>query len=681
MIKKILIANRGEIACRIIKTCKRLNIATVAIYSDIDENAMFVKQADESYALKGISSEDTYLNIEKILDIANRANVDAIHPGYGFLSENAEFAQRLKDANFNFIGPESDAILQMGMKSTAKKIMQAAGVPVLPGYNDDDNSDDVLYSAAEKIGYPILIKAAAGGGGKGMRIVHDAQNLIPSIAAAKREAQKSFSNDKLIIEKFLESPRHIEVQIMSDKFGNGIYLFERDCSMQRRYQKIIEEAPAPNFDEKLRHKLGEAALQAASAINYCGAGTVEFLVDNNNFYFMEMNTRLQVEHPVTEMITNLDLVELQILVANDCKLPFNQNDLKIDGVAIEARLYAEDPQNNFLPACGTIKYLNIDELTEDPGFIRIDTGVETSDAVDIYYDPMLAKIIAKGKNREQARERLLQCLDNSYLIGLKNNINFLKACLKNKQFVKGIFSTNFIEEQYDSLLQKNSFLHPEILIAAAIYKNLYSKINHGFGNLQNDPWDLRHNFKINQAYSCSISLKLTNIDNQDIESEAGMNNISVIRIECIDYDKDNNIYSLNVTFNDDKYNLKQVSYDPIDKTINFNFNGLEKIKVLDIKDEVYILHKGHSYSVNYSSKNAKKDTIVNKGALNAPMPGTIVAVNVEQGSKVNAGDILIILEAMKMEHPIKAPREGTIANIHFTQGEQVAEGAELLIME
>lgn len=689
MISKILIANRGEIACRIIKTCKKLNIKSVIIFSDSDRNCLFVQNADESYKIEGTSVQDTYLNIDKIIAIAKLAQVDAIHPGYGFLSENSEFADKVLKAGIKFIGPSSAAILAMGLKSKAKELMQQALVPILPSYDLND---------LQNIEYPVLIKAAAGGGGKGMRIVNNSRDLTEAVAAAKREALKYFANDELIIEKYLPHPRHVEVQILFDNHGNGVYLFERDCSLQRRYQKIIEEAPAPNISANLRAKLGEQALMAGKAVNYSGVGTIEFLLDGENFYFMEMNTRLQVEHPVTELITGLDLVELQIKVANGEALPFKQSDLKIHGHAIEARLYAEDVPNNFLPATGVIKHLDYN-VRDD---VRIDSGIKAFDEISIYYDPMLAKIIAHGPDREKAILNLQQALDNIHLIGVKNNLAFLSSCIRHESFINAKLSTNFIDNNIDNLIDNtlganlSSMELDNLWLTAGLYYNFYQE---GHPELVNDPWSKYYNWRNCQSNSTNFSLNFST-DRQNFSRNFNIEYLDSQQIEAGYTQSGNSILGgALVAFENsaNKYLCKQISINQINNIIDISFdvkvlNNAENQKsaeesrrisnrIIKIDEKLNILYGARLYvlddkPITILDSNTKRDN-----SLFAPMPGTIIAINVENGSKVNEGDPLIILEAMKMEHTISAPSTGTVKNINFKKGEQVALGVELLIME
>ena len=458
-IAKLLIANRGEIACRVMATCQKLGIKTVAVYSEADKDAMHRHMADEAVFIGPAAASESYLVADKIIDAAKRTGADAVHPGYGFLSENPEFAETCEKNDIIFVGPSATSMRAMALKGAAKKLMEDADVPVVPGYHGDDQSLETLTSEANRIGYPVLIKAVAGGGGKGMRMVYSADEIEAGIEAARREGENSFGNGKLLIEKLIQKPRHIEVQVFGDADGNAVHLFERDCSLQRRHQKVVEEAPAPGMTDSMRAKMGEAAVKAAEAINYTGAGTVEFIadvsngLDENSFYFMEMNTRLQVEHPVTEMITGLDLVEWQIMVAEGQALPLAQDeiDLAVDGHAVEVRLYAEDPYNDFLPSIGRVGMF--DPYTETAFGTRIDAGVQDGDSVSIHYDPMIGKLIAWGENRLEAIEALERLVAETPVTGLVTNRDFLGKCLAHADFKAGDVHTGFIEEYADTLLK------------------------------------------------------------------------------------------------------------------------------------------------------------------------------------------------------------------------------------
>jgi acetyl-CoA carboxylase biotin carboxylase subunit len=450
MIRKILVANRGEIAVRIMRSCKEMDIDSVAVYSDVDRNSMHVRYATEAYHIGPSPSAESYLNMDKIIEVALRCKADAIHPGYGFLSENATFARKVEDAGIVFIGPTPDAISKMGDKVTARKIMIDAGVPVVPGIQKELDSDDDIRKVADEIGYPIIIKASAGGGGKGMRLVHKPAELLPSYRMAKSEAKSAFGNDAVYIEKYIESPHHIEFQVLADSHGNTVHLFERECSVQRRHQKVVEETPSPLMTPELRERMGQQAIAAAQSVNYVGAGTVEFLVDNSlNFYFLEMNTRLQVEHPITERVTGIDLVKQQILIAQGKHLSFRQGDIRQFGHAIECRVYAEDPENNFMPSPGLIKH-----ITEPTGLgIRTDGYVYEGYTIPIYYDPMISKLIVWAQTRTEAIQRMKRALYEYKITGVKTSIPFLKRIMDTPDFVKGTYDTHFIANNEDFLLQ------------------------------------------------------------------------------------------------------------------------------------------------------------------------------------------------------------------------------------
>ncbi len=470
-ISKILIANRGEIACRVIDTCERLGIQTVAVYSDADADAQHVERADEAIHIGPSPAAESYLIADKIIDAAKATGADAIHPGYGFLSENAEFADRCDQEGLIFIGPKGKSIRAMGLKGTAKKLMVDAGVPVVPGYHGEDQDPAVLKKAADDIGYPVLIKAVAGGGGKGMRKVMKAEDFAEALEAAKREGANSFGNDVVLIEKFIEKPRHIEIQVFGDSHGDAVYLFERDCSLQRRHQKVVEEAPAPGMPEDMRQAMGDAAVRAAKAIDYQGAGTIEFIVDASNglnpkgFYFMEMNTRLQVEHPVTEMITDTDLVEWQIRVAEGHPIPKKQDELSIEGHSFEVRLYAEDPAKNFMPQTGRLDYFHVEKQDN----MRLESGVIEGDEISVFYDPMIAKLVTHGATRDEALTRMIDVIRGTYVAGLKTNLNFLINTLKHSAFQDADFDTNFIDQNIDTLVaDEDDGLMVDMMLAVSV---------------------------------------------------------------------------------------------------------------------------------------------------------------------------------------------------------------------
>ncbi|TAL27584.1 MAG: acetyl/propionyl/methylcrotonyl-CoA carboxylase subunit alpha [Alphaproteobacteria bacterium] len=662
-IKKILIANRGEIACRIMRTCQRLGISTVAVYSEADAKALHVEVADEAILIGPPAARESYLDMNKIIGAAKTAGADAIHPGYGFLSENEDFAEACEKAGIIFIGPPPAAIRAMGGKSEAKALMEKAGVPLVHGYHGDKQDEKFLEAEAEKIGFPVLIKASAGGGGKGMRIVEGRKGFSEQLTGAKREAKAAFGDDHVLIEKYLIDPRHVEIQVFADKAGNTVYLFERDCSVQRRHQKVLEEAPAPGLSEATRKKMGEAAVAAAKAIGYVGAGTVEFLLDaKENFYFMEMNTRLQVEHPVTEYITGLDLVELQIRVAEGQKLPFAQKDLKIDGHAMEVRLYAEDPANNFLPGAGQIKFLRF-PLESDK--VRVDTGVREApfgqgDVISIHYDPMIAKIIAHGKDRATAIANLSRALDETMIAGPKTNLAFLRALLGNKAFASGKISTHFIKAHEKELLPAKAASSKEAL-ALAVLGLLNEREKPAAAADASSPWNDRSAWRIGGAET--ETFKFTDHGKEHI-----------VAVSC-----KKGVAQPDVTVDGAKFSaaVEPSSYD------------LSYDAKLDGKQyNAALLHEGRHLTLMYGSHHedlhyldplafeAEDDEA--DGRLHAPMPGKVVAVRVELGSKVKKGQPLIIVEAMKMEHTIIAPADGEVLSIHARVGDQVDEKLELI---
>ena len=630
MFTKILIANRGEIACRIIRTAQCLGIKTVAVYSDADRYALHVKMADEAISIGPPPPAESYLAGEKIVSAALKSGAQAIHPGYGFLSENTDFCQLCTTNNIVFIGPSVEAITAMGSKSTAKKLMQAAKVPTVPGYHGDDQCPSMLKKHAQSIGYPVLLKASAGGGGKGMRAVLSAAEFEDALISAKRESMTSFGDDQMLIEKYLTRPRHVEIQVFCDSHGNGVYLFERDCSIQRRHQKVIEEAPAPNMATKLRQRMGEAALAAAKAIEYEGAGTVEFLLDSGGeFFFMEMNTRLQVEHPVTEMITQQDLVAWQLRVANGEPLPLKQDDLNINGHAFEARIYAEDPDNNFLPATGRLNKL-VPPLEND--HVRVDTGVIQGDSVDMYYDPMIAKIIVWDKDRSRALIRLKKALSEYKISGVTTNIGFLYNIACSTPFNQSDIDTDFINQNHQEIfrLRQEDIEYAKPIAAAAhsalIKKAASEKMENS--SQSNSPWQLRDNWGLHLVtyhlwiqgakYSVSPELQADLTDIKIVENEMG--------------------FSL---------------FSP----------------------------KGH-FKCHQNQNDFKLiDDIWLKESLNAPMNGTIVAISAKLNSRVNQGDTLVIMEAMKMEHKIIAPADGRVKEFYFNEGDIVDGGTKILAFE
>jgi 3-methylcrotonyl-CoA carboxylase alpha subunit len=663
MFSKLLIANRGEISCRIIKTAKRMGILTVALYSDADQNALHVKMADEAFYVGPPPSKDSYLQAEKIIQIALDVGAEAIHPGYGFLSENASFANLCKKNNIVFVGPPVGAIEAMGSKSAAKNIMQQANVPLVPGYHGDEQSIEVLKSHADKMGYPVLLKAAAGGGGKGMRQVWDGADFADALAAAKREAMSSFNDDLMLVEKYLTQPRHVEIQVFCDNFAEGVYLFERDCSVQRRHQKVIEEAPAFGMSETLRQQMGEAALMAAKAIDYAGAGTVEFLLDSDgSFYFMEMNTRLQVEHPVTEMITGQDLVEWQLRVANNEPLPLAQKDLKIRGHAFEARIYAEDPSNDFLPATGTLSLLKTPIESE---YVRVDTGVVQGDEVSVFYDPMIAKLIVWDESRDKALSRLTKALTEYHVDGVVTNVEFLYNLANSAPFKAQQIDTSFIDKHQDLLQGDTQQDIQDLLPLAALYLML-DKQNTATVSSQDkfSPWALGDAWRANEQHTQKLDLMVG--DNEYA--------LQVIQLGTAP-DK-----TFEITLGQQSYLCSGViTQNQLISSIN-GHKTLANVNAYQNGYSVFCNGKVMRFNQLQADLGDNQDNDHDAGFV-APMNGTVVAILVEPKQKVEKGQTLMVMEAMKMEHSLKAPAAGCVSEFYFKAGELVDGGVELLAFE
>ncbi|WP_166424876.1 acetyl/propionyl/methylcrotonyl-CoA carboxylase subunit alpha [Paraglaciecola sp. 20A4] len=665
MIKKLLIANRGEICCRIINTAKRMGIQTVALYSDADSKALHVKMADEAIHIGPSPSNQSYLRIDKVIAAAIATGADAIHPGYGFLSENAGFAKACADNNIIFVGPPIQAIEAMGSKSAAKHIMQQANVPLVPGYHGADQSAALIKQHADDMGYPVLLKAAAGGGGKGMRQVWSADEFDDALAAAKREAMSSFNDDIMLVEKYLTQPRHVEVQVFCDHHGNGVHIFERDCSVQRRHQKVIEEAPAFKMSSTLRAAMGDAALKAAKAIDYVGAGTVEFLLDTDGkFYFMEMNTRLQVEHPVSEMISGQDLVEWQLRIAANETLPKTQDELCINGHAFEARIYAEDPDNEFLPATGTLHLL---ETPQESAHVRIDSGVVQGDEVSVYYDPMIAKLIVWDTDRERALARLSQSLGEYRIDGVTTNIPFLRRLIDTQAFKDEEIDTSFIEKHHEKIFQKNSVDSKNQLLNLAIYLSLSEQPITSVNNQDSQsPWGLICDWRANDIYVNNYFILL---DNQEHE-------VKVQRIQV-----DNQTSTPHGTFMIDLHGQSyrcegQIAGNRLLATVN---GHSESVTINQIEHEYAVFHSHGMAKFTHVQKDlGVNDDSDQHGAFVAPMNGTIVALLVEPNQSVKKGQTLMIMEAMKMEHAIKATQDGLVSEFFYQAGELVDGGAALL---
>ncbi|MBV8687984.1 MAG: acetyl/propionyl/methylcrotonyl-CoA carboxylase subunit alpha [Alphaproteobacteria bacterium] len=623
-IKSLLIANRGEIACRVIRTARRLGVRTVAVYSDADRHALHVREADEAVHIGGSPARESYLVGEKIVAAAKAAGAEAIHPGYGFLSENADFAEAVEAAGLVWVGPRASSIRAMGLKDAAKKLMMAAGVPVTPGYLGEDQDPARLRAEADSIGYPVLIKAVAGGGGKGMRRVNHAAEFQDMLASCKREAAASFGDDRVLIEKYIERPRHIEVQVFGDSHGNVVHLFERDCSLQRRHQKVIEEAPAPGMDEATRAAVCGAAVKAARAVDYVGAGTVEFIADASaglrpdRVWFMEMNTRLQVEHPVTEEITGQDLVEWQLRIAGGEALPLRQEELSIRGWAMEARLYAEDPAHEFLPSTGRLDHFELGRA------VRVDTGVEEGDRISPYYDPMIAKLIARGATREEAIDRLVDTLEQVEVWPVRTNAGFLARAADDADFRAGDVDTAFIPSRIDRLVPDPA--PPEgvwNLAAAALLAS-------DFGAGQESPWDALQGFRLNGPADRGVAI-----------SHGGATRVV------------------------------EAGGDP----------PLEGIATAQ-GESVLAFSRGQAFAFTLpGSGGGASGGAAADGTLLSPMPGRVIAVEVRQGDKVAKGQKLVTLEAMKMEHSLAAPFDGIVAELAAEAGAQVQEGMLLVRVE
>ena len=646
MIRKLLVANRGEIACRIMRTARRLGLETVAVYSDADADALHVRQADRAVRIGPPVAAESYLNIEAVMGAVAETGADAVHPGYGFLSENAEFADACARAGSIFVGPSASAIRAMGSKIEAKHLVSDAGTPVVPGYLGDDQDPDVLSAKAQEIGFPLLIKASAGGGGRGMRRVDDTESFSAALEGARREATAAFGDDRVLLERLIQQPKHIEVQVMGDTHGNMVYLFERDCSMQRRHQKVVEEAPGPTVNAALRTTMGEAAVRAARAIDYVGAGTVEFIAEEDDFYFMEMNTRLQVEHPVTEAILGLDLVELQLRVAAGEPIPFAQEDLRIDGHAIEVRVYAENPKRNFLPSSGKL------HRVDWPNGVRVDAGVETGSDVPVHYDPMMAKVIAHAPDRPAAIAALRQALRQTEIVGVDHNVGYLANILAHAEFARGTYTTALADDAAASLAPPDGPV-PLLLTVASLV------------TVPGDatPWAAADGFQLNLPHAQRLRLR-RNRENLDVR--VTRNADGTYRVEGPDGTHDMREIVL-------RANRIEARID----------DEPARASVYPIGDTVFIVCGGNTERIEQQRVDVGDfRSIANpQGNVAAPMPGAITAIAVSAGDFVKAGQTLMVLEAMKMEHTIVAPGDGKVATINVSPGERVDEGTELLALE
>ncbi len=666
MFNKILIANRGEIACRVAATARRMGVKTVAVYSDADAHAKHVAVCDEAVHIGGSAPKESYLRWQAIIEAAKSTGAQAIHPGYGFLSENDEFAQACQDAGLVFIGPPASAILAMGLKSESKQLMEKAGVRLVPGYHGADQDPALLQREADRIGYPALIKASAGGGGKGMRIVEKSEDFAAALASCQREAINSFGDDAVLIEKYVQRPRHIEIQVFGDTLGNYVYLFERDCSVQRRHQKVLEEAPAPGMTPEMRKEMGEAAVAAARAVNYVGAGTVEFIVEQRDggemtFFFMEMNTRLQVEHPVTEAITGEDLVEWQLRVACGQPLPRRQDELRIIGHAIEARICAENPDNNFLPATGTLHVYGLPEcVTFERGAVRVDSGVRQGDAISPFYDSMVAKVIVHGATREEALARLDAALGQTHIVGLPTNVQFLRRVAATASFAKADLDTGLIPREAACLFDQEPVGLP-LAVASAVAQTLLTEA----AAAGNDPFSRRDGWRSHGVvqrrfafdfHGTPAQALLTYLHDGALHLSVGEGESQVAGALAFQSQDGQRI---DLQFAGQRQGVSV--YAQGETEYIFAAHGATEIIEIDL-----LAHSGEAQAEG--------------GRLTAPMPGKVVSFAVKAGDVVTKGQALAVMEAMKMEHTIAAPADGVVAELLYAPGDQVSEGAELLTL-
>jgi 3-methylcrotonyl-CoA carboxylase alpha subunit len=648
MFASVLIANRGEIACRIARTARRMGLRTIAVYSDADADAPHVRLCDEAYPIGPAPARESYLVVDALLAVAKESGAACIHPGYGFLSENADFAEACAQAGIVFVGPPPAAIRAMGLKDRAKALMSEAGVPVVPGYHGDQQDGTFLKRKAYEIGYPVLIKAVAGGGGKGMRLVERHADFDAAIAGARREAASAFGDDRVLIEKYITAPRHIEIQVFADKRGNAIHLYERDCSLQRRHQKVIEEAPAPGMTDDLRARMGAAAVAAAKAVGYAGAGTVEFIADGSDglkrdgFWFMEMNTRLQVEHPVTEAITGFDLVEWQFRVAAGERLPVtNQSEIPLRGHAVEARVYAEDPERGFLPSTGKLVALS---FPEGEG-IRVDSGVEQGGEISPFYDPMIAKVIAHAETREAALDRLAEALDRTIVAGPRTNIAFLAALCRSSDFRNGQFDTGYIARHHDELGLNASGIDAPAAARGAAHLIAHARPQPADPDAPASPWDIADGFQLSGVRMTSLPIVVNGEPDQAaVDFSGGAWRVTV----------------------------QGAAPDP----------SAMLIETPNTVRGVYVLRGGRQTQVALADfETVEADHGTGDGTVRAPMHGKLLAILVAAGEAVSKGHRLAIIEAMKMEHAIVASRDGVVTEIVAAAGTQIAEGARIMAIE
>lgn len=675
---KILIANRGEIACRVATTARRMGIQTVALYSDADANAQHVKACDQAVYIGASAPADSYLQWQRILDAAVATGAQAVHPGYGFLSENDAFAAACATAGLAFIGPKPASMLAMGLKAQSKRLMEQAGVPLVPGYHGSNQDPAFLQAKADDMGYPVLIKASAGGGGKGMRIVQASADFAQALDSCKREAINSFANDAVLLEKYVQRPRHIEIQVFGDSFGNCIYLFERDCSVQRRHQKILEEAPAPGMTDSMRQAMGEAAVAAAKAVDYVGAGTVEFIVEQPavgeagemRFYFMEMNTRLQVEHPVTEAITGLDLVEWQLRVAAGEALPLTQNQVRMQGHAIEARICAETPNQQFLPATGTLAHFGVPqaarfELAGASG-VRLDTGVAQGDTISPFYDSMLAKLIVWGTDRDQALAKLDAALSDMHIVGVSTNVAFLRDVVQSPSFSQANLDTALIERERANLFKTNTL---SLLRAASAV--VADALHQEQALVGADPWSARDGWQTTGPAARHWALQwLAGEQTHDVKASLQGGQLTVTQGD-------------NVTQHRFEWRAAVGTSTGTSAAVSVCIDGqwLDATVVSAGAQRFVFARSGQAVLSVVDPLAAAQQSDDTAGGLNAPMPGKVVNIAVKAGDEVTKGQVLAVMEAMKMEHSIASPRDGVVGEVLYAVGDQVAEGQALLTVQ
>jgi len=670
MLKSVLIANRGEIACRVIRTARRLGLRSVAVFSEADRDALHVRLADESVCIGPAAARESYLDGTRILAAAHQHGCESIHPGYGFLSENAQFARACESAGIVFIGPPATAIERMGSKSEARRLMAAAGVPVLPGYDDEDQSDAQLLAAAGTLGFPLLIKPTAGGGGKGMRIVRAAGEFAEALAGARREAAKSFGDERVLLERFVEKGRHVEIQVFADAHGHVVHLHERDCSLQRRHQKVIEEAPAPGLSDALREAMGDAAVAAATAVGYRGAGTVEFLFDGREFYFLEMNTRLQVEHPVTEMITGLDLVEWQLRVASGEPLPLAQAAIPCRGHAVEARLYAEDPERGFLPSTGRLSRLRFPLPQDD---VRIDAGVEEGDEVTVYYDPMIAKLIVWAPDRAAAIDKLRRALEAVEVEGVRTNARFLWQILGAPAVRSGDVSTRLLETDPDcGRSVEAQEIHAAWLIAAAARLHSLPGDVHGHADIAASPWDAATGFRLNGPPSVRVALRL------DTAAAPASIAAATPQRHWLSFKREHGAVSVVLDGTPHRIDLHRAAPGLLEGYID----GHPVHARVEVDHDRLIVHR-QCLRFDFVEDTGAEHRVSpeHEGHFRAPMPGHVLEVRVQAGQQVAKGAVLLVLEAMKMEHSLTAPWPARVTEVKVEAGQRVEEGTDLVRLE